>query len=75
YILKCLSTYLEEESEANKVQVANQQKSERFQGIYSEVMKDTLSEFQEKLWDKIRFSDYEEVQTSSFFEIYHTYFE
>lgn len=75
YILKCLNTYMEEESEANKLQVARQRKSERFQGIYSEVMKDTLSEFQEKLWDKVSFSDYEEVQTSSFFEIYKKYFE
>lgn len=75
YILKCLNTYMEEESEDNKLQVARQRKSERFQGIYSEVMKDTLSEFQEKLWDKVSFSDYEEVQTSSFFEIYKKYFE
>lgn len=75
YILKCLNTYMEEESEANKIQVARQRKSERFQGIYSEVMKDTLSEFQEKLWDKVSFSDYEEVDTSTFFEIYQTHFE
>lgn len=66
---------MEEESEANKIQVARQRKSERFQGIYSEVMKDTLSEFQEKLWDKVSFSDYEEVDTSTFFEIYQTHFE
>ena len=75
YILKCLNTYMEEESEANKLQVAQKQKTERFQSIYTDLMKDTLSEFQEKLWDKVRFSDYEEVKTSSFFEIYKKYFE
>lgn len=75
YILKCLNTYLEEESEANKLQVAQKQKTERFQNIYTELMKDTLSEFQEKLWDKVCFSDYEEVETGSFFEIYKKYFE
>ena len=75
YILKCLNTYMEEESEANKVQVAQRQKTERFQNIYTSLMQDTLSEFQEKLWDKVCFSDYEEVQTSSFFEIYEKYFE
>lgn len=74
YILKCLNTYMEEESEANKVQVAQRQKTERFQNIYTGLMQDTLSEFQEKLWDKVCFSDYEEVQTSSFFEIYEKYF-
>lgn len=75
YILKCLNTYMEEESEANKLQVAQKQKTERFQNIYTDLMKDTLSEFQEKLWDKVCFSDYEEVKTSSFFEIYKRYFE
>ena len=75
YILKCLDTYMEEESEANKLQVAQRQKTERFQRIYEELMKDTLSEFQEKLWEQVRFSDYEGIQTSSFFEIYRKHFE
>lgn len=74
YILKCLNTCMEEASEANKIQVAQQQKKERFQGIYSELMKDTLSEFQTKLWEKVKFSDYEEIKTSSFFGVYSKYF-
>lgn len=75
YILKCLNTYMEEESEENKVRVEQQQRTDRFQSIYSGLMKDTLSEFQEKLWEKVRFEDYEEVTTSSFFEVYEKYFE
>lgn len=75
YILKCTNTYMESESEANKVRVAQQQKTERFRKIYSELMEDTLSEFQEKLWDKVDFTDYEEIKTSDFFEIYQEYFE
>ncbi len=75
YILKCLNTYVEEASGANKEKMARQMKTERFQELYSELMKDTLSEFQEKLWERIRFADYEEVKTSSFFEIYQKYFE
>jgi len=75
YILKCLSTNMEEKSEENKIKIAKQQKQERFQSIYSDLMKDTLSEFQEKLWDKIDFDDYESVKTSSFFEVYHENFQ
>lgn len=75
YILKCLNTCMEEESEVNKVQVAQRQKKERFQGIYSELMNDTLSEFQEKVWEKVKFGDYEEVKTQDFFEVYTKYFE
>lgn len=74
YILKCLDTYMEEESEENKLRVAQKQRTERFRKIYSELMQDTLSEFQEHLWDNVRFTDYEEVKTSSFFEIYQKYF-
>lgn len=74
YILKCLNTYMEEESEANKIQVERQQKTERFQSIYSELMKNTISEFQEKLWEKVSFADYEDVKTSSFVEVYQKYF-
>lgn len=75
YILKCTNTYMESESEANKIRVAQQQKTEKFRKIYSELMEDTLSEFQEKLWDKVDFTDYEEIKTSDFFEIYQKYFE
>ena len=75
YILKCLNTFMEEESEANKIQVARRRQTERFQQVYSGLMQDTLSEFQEKLWDKVSFADYEEVKTSSFFEVYQEYFE
>ena len=34
YILKCLNTYLPDESEANKEKVARQEKQTRFQAIY-----------------------------------------
>ena len=43
YILKCLNTYLPDESEANKEKVARQEKQTRFQAIYDELMADTLS--------------------------------
>ena len=55
--------------------MAQRQKKERFQGIYSELMSDTLSEFQEGVWEKVKFSDYEEVKTQGFFEVYTKYFE
>ncbi|MDO4261421.1 MAG: peptidylprolyl isomerase [Eubacteriales bacterium] len=75
YILRCVSTYMEEESEANKEKVALQRKTERFQEIYSGLMEDTLSEFQEKLWEGVDFADYADTSTSGFFETYQEYFE
>ena len=37
-------------------------------------MADTLSEYQEKLWERVNLADYEEVKTDSFFEVYRNYF-
>ncbi|MCD8242115.1 MAG: peptidyl-prolyl cis-trans isomerase [Lachnospiraceae bacterium] len=74
YILKCTSTYLEEESEENKEKVAQQQRTTRFQEIYSELMADTISEFQDALWENVVFEDYDSVTTDSFFEIYEAWF-
>ena len=74
YILKCLNTYMESESEANKEKVARQRKTERFHAIYSDLMEDTISEFQQRMWDNIKFTDYDTVTTSNFFEVYQEYF-
>ncbi|MCD8098699.1 MAG: peptidylprolyl isomerase [Lachnospiraceae bacterium] len=74
YILKCTSTYLEEESEENKEKVAQQQRTTRFQEIYAELMADTLSEFHDALWENVVFVDYDSVTTDSFFEVYETWF-
>ena len=75
YSLKCLNTYMESESEANKEKVARQRKTERFHTIYSDLMEDTLSEFQQRMWENIDFTDYDNVKTSNFFEVYQSYFE
>ena len=75
YILKCLNTYMESESEANKEKVARQRKTERFHAIYSDLMEDTISEFQQRMWDNIKFTDYDTVTSSNFFEVYQEYFE
>ena len=75
YILKCLNTYMESESEANKEKVARQRKTERFHAIYSDLMEDTISEFQQRMWDNIKFTDYDTVTTCNFFEVYQEYFE
>ena len=74
YILKCLNTYLPDESEANKEKVARQEKQTRFQAIYDELMADTISEYQERLWEKTDLTDYEDVKTNTFFKVYESCF-
>ena len=38
-------------------------------------MEDTISEFQQRMWDNIKFTDYDTVTTSNFFEVYQEYYE
>ncbi len=33
-------------------------------------MEDTLSEYQKHLWEKVKFEDYTDVKTDSFFKVY-----
>lgn len=74
YILKCVNTYMEDESEANKSRLEQARKEEGFRETYNTLMADTLSEYQEKLWERVNLADYEEVKTDSFFEVYRNYF-
>ena len=74
YILKCLNTYMEDESEANKARLEQVRKEEGFREAYDTLMADTLSEYQERLWERVDLADYETVKTDSFFEVYRNYF-
>ena len=65
---------MEDESEANKSRLEQARKEEGFRETYNTLMADTLSEYQEKLWERVNLADYEEVKTDSFFEVYRNYF-
>ena len=43
-------------------------------GFMQNLMEDTISEFQQRMWDNIKFTDYDTVTTSNFFEVYQEYF-
>ena len=42
--------------------------------VYDELMADTISEYQERLWEKTDLTDYEDVKTNTFFKVYESYF-
>lgn len=75
HIIKCISTFNREETDANKVKIVEKKKEEVFGQEYEEFVSSLTRDLNEDLWEKVSFIHEEEVTTKDFFEIYSEYFE
>ena len=73
-ILKCISTFNREETEANKVKIVAQRKREVFGAQYDAFVATLTKELNQKLWDSVELVDDENVTTTGFMEVYEKYF-
>ena len=73
HILKCINDYDVEQTRLNKIELSNKRKAAEFNQVYSGFIKTLPSEFNDKLWDSIHFSDYETVKNAEFYEVYGKY--
>lgn len=73
-ILKCVSTFNREETEANKVRIVEERKREVFGQQYDVFITNLSRVLNNELWEKIKISDVEGVTTTSFFDVYGDYF-
>ncbi len=73
-ILKCISTFNHEETEANKIKIVNRRKQEVFGEQYDEFVSSLTKELNESLWDSVELISDSDVKTSNFIEIYDKYF-
>jgi foldase protein PrsA len=73
-ILKCISTFNREETEANKDKIVAQRKREVFGAQYDAFVSTLTKELNQKLWDSVELVKDENVTTSSFMEVYQKYF-
>lgn len=74
-LIKCVTTFDKEETELNKVRIAEERRSEAFAQEYDEFAKGLTREINSQLWDSITLCDDPEVTTKDFFDIYSKYFE
>ena len=74
-LIKCVTTFDKEETELNKVRIAEERRSEAFAQEYDEFAKGLTREINSQLWDSITLCDDPEVTTKEFFDIYNKYFE
>lgn len=70
HIIKCLSTFNREETDANKLKIVEQRRKEVFGQEYDEFVSTLTRSLNEKLWDKVSFIHDTNVTTTTFFDVY-----
>lgn len=74
HIIKCISTFNREETDANKVKIVDQRKKEVFGQEYDSFVNSLTRNLNESLWNTVSFIHNQEVKTSDFFDVYGEYF-
>ena len=74
HIIKCLNTFNREETDANKLKIVETRKKEVFGEKYDDFVKTLTRRLNEDLWETITFIDNENVNTTTFFDVYIEYF-
>lgn len=75
HIIKCISTFNREETDANKVKIVEQRKKEVFNQEYDEFVSGLRKNLNEELWEQVGFIHDDEVKTADFFDIYDSFFD
>lgn len=70
YLLKCISTFDKDQTDANKLVLIEKRKNEAFSKEYDAFVEGLARKLNEKLWKKIELNRMPGVNTKSFFEIY-----
>ncbi|SDB03675.1 foldase protein PrsA [Butyrivibrio sp. INlla16] len=73
-ILKCISTFNREETEANKVRIVEERKREVFGQQYDAFASDLSKILNQGLYDKIHIAEISDGSGSDFFDIYRKHF-
>lgn len=75
YVLKCISTFDEAQTQLNKERIARERRNEAFNSEYSAFVETLSRQLNEALWDTVEMLQDEAVVTDRFFEVYNTYFQ
>ncbi len=74
HILKCITAYDPEEADRNREEIVKVKKQEAFNNIYDGYISDLNSHLNADLWDSVSYYKTDAVSTTSFFDVYDTYF-
>ncbi|MCM1135161.1 MAG: peptidylprolyl isomerase [Clostridium sp.] len=74
HIIKCISTFNREETDANKIKIVEKRREEVFGQEYDAFVESLTRTLNEELWETVAFIQDKEVTTSTFFSVYNQYF-
>lgn len=74
HLLKCVSTFNKEETDANKIEIVKQRRQEAFNQVYDTFVTTLTSNLNAPLWESVTYQKNENITTTSFFDIYDKYF-
>lgn len=74
HIIKCISTFNREETDANKVKIVEKRREEVFGQEYEDFVSTLTKKLNEELWSEVTLIHDDNVVTMDFFEIYNKYF-
>lgn len=75
HILKCVSNFDKESTDANKLTIVEMRKKEAFREEYDTFISELTSNLNEDVWNNIRYIKSDEITTTDFFEIYNRVFD
>lgn len=70
HVIKCITTFDKEETDANKLKIVEQRKKEVFGEKYDNFVASLTRKLNEELWDQVTFIHDAGVTTSDFFDVY-----
>lgn len=73
YIVRCVNSYLERQTQNNKKQILLDNKIAAFEKIYNSYVEDNTTDMNEEAWEKIQVATNENVNAGNLFEIYEKY--
>lgn len=74
HLIKCISTFNREETDANKLEIVEERRKEVFGQEYDAFVETLVRNLNQKLWDELTLIHDEQVRTSNFFDVYAKYF-
>lgn len=74
YIIKCVSDYDEDATQARKDSLYQQRKKDAFGQIYNQFKTENPVTFSNDIWDGIKFSIDDKTTTTNFFDLYRKHF-
>ncbi len=74
HILMCTSSFDRDETDANKAGIVKKRQQEEFNRIYDEYVQGLTTNLNAELWESVEYKKSPSVNTTSFFEVYDSYF-